>query len=216
MNNYINYLRYFIFIILASFLQSCDQISVLSNKKNSAVAISSVTSSHISEKIPSYNRKFYKHWSDSNRNCLDTRQEILLERSIVAPTLNKKKCKVKAGLWKDFYYAEELVDVKEIDIDHIVPLKNAHESGAHAWPSEKKEIFANDLENLVITNKRYNRQKGSKTIAQWLPVEKEYACKYIHNWIHIKEKYQLKLSPEENQTIAQMGSNCQDFKKISH
>ncbi|WP_372655913.1 HNH endonuclease family protein [Halobacteriovorax sp.] len=140
-----------------------------------------------------YSRKEFKHWTDDDKNCLDTRAEVLKIRSLVE--VNISNCRVVNGLWNDYYYREELSKASDIDIDHIVPLKDAWISGASKWTSKKREEFANDYENLVITNLKYNRRKGAKTPLEWLPVNKNYACKYIAKWILIKEKYELRISP---------------------
>ena len=67
----------------------------------------------------------------------------------------------------------------------------------YSTEKQLKEKFANDPENLVITNRKYNRQKGAKTIAQWLPINFSYACKYYKDWIKIKKKYDLPISKAE-------------------
>ncbi len=153
-----------------------------------------------------YNRKDWKHWIDQDKNCLNTRQEILKERSLVSVQLNPKGCTVVIGKWQDYYHPEVHIHAKKVDIDHLVPLKNAHLSGAREWGKKERQIFANDPENLVITNRSYNRQKGSKGIDGWLPVHKAYACKYLQDWIKIKKKYSLLIQPMEQQAIDI--SNC--------
>lgn len=110
-----------------------------------------------------------------------------------------------SGKWEDYYYPETHTLSKTVDIDHLVPLKLAFDQGGHAWSAEKKERFANDPENLVITNRSYNRKKGAKSIDQWLPVHRTYACKYIRDWKHIKLKYGLKINHSEQATIDQSG-----------
>ena len=155
-----------------------------------------------------YNRKTWKHWTDHDHNCLDTRTEILKARSLIPVTMNKKGCKVKAGKWQDYYFNETLIEAKNVDIDHLVPLKNAHDSGGADWSFERKEKFANDPENLVVTNKKYNRTKSSKGIDQWLPVELSYTCKYVRQWIKIKTKYKLEIKPQEIVTINLLKTKC--------
>ncbi len=149
-----------------------------------------------------YVRSDWPHWIDQDKDCLDTRAEILKQRSLVPVSMNKKGCKVKSGKWKDYYYPETLTQASQVDIDHLIPLKHAHETGAAHWSTSQKEKFANDPENLVITNRRYNRQKGAKGIDEWLPVHKDYACKYITDWIKLKKKYHLILKSAEK------NSNC--------
>jgi hypothetical protein len=156
--------------------------------------------------LSGYDRKQWKHWIDHDNNCLNTRQEILKARSMEPVKLNNRGCKVVFGKWNDYYYPQVHHDAKNVEIDHLVPLKHAHESGGANWTSLRKEQFANDPENLVITFRPYNRTKGAKGIDQWLPINFDYACKYINDWLFIKSKYNLSISPKEQHTIAT--SNC--------
>lgn len=152
-----------------------------------------------------YLRSDWEHWTDKDKDCQNTRQEILIERSLVKVSLNKKGCKVVQGKWMDYYHPEEHIHAKNIDIDHLIPLKHAHDSGAFQWSKDEKKQFANDPDNLVITNRSYNRMKGAKTIAEWLPVNKERACRYIKDWVRIKKKYNLTLQESEKNTIQLSG-----------
>lgn len=152
-----------------------------------------------------YVRSEWEHWIDKDKDCQNTRQEILIERSLIKVKLNKRGCTVLEGKWMDYYYPEEHFLSKNVDIDHLIPLKHAHDSGASKWSKEQKKIFANDPENLVVTNRRYNRVKGAKTIAEWLPVNRERACRYIKDWVQIKRKYSLRLEDAERKTIQTSG-----------
>ena len=187
----------FLFALIFFLLLSCSTKKVV---KDNVVARSS-------HEYP-YNRSEWAHWSDSDGNCLDTRGEILKKRSLISVTLNKKGCKVKSGEWNDYYYPEILFQAAQVDIDHLIPLKHAHLVGAARWSSELKEAFANDPENLVITNRRYNRQKGAKGIHEWLPLNKSYACKYVQDWKKIKKKYALQIGAEENKTYSLLKADC--------
>ncbi len=161
--------------------------------------------------ISSYQRKNWKHWIDEDRDCQNTRAEILSQRSTAQVVFSKNGCTVKRGRWNDYYYPEVLSQAKLIDIDHLVPLKHAHYSGGADWSADKKKHFANDPDNLVITNRRFNRMKGAKGIDQWLPVKIDYACKYTKDWIKIKTKYGLQFSPEENKTIGDLKPKCHNL-----
>lgn len=147
-----------------------------------------------------YHRNAFKHWIDIDKDCQNTRSEILIERSKEKVSFkkrkNKKECTVLSGKWDDFYYPETLTLAKDVDVDHIVPLKNAWISGASYWSKKQREKFANDPENLVLTNKKYNRQKGAKTPLEWTPAIRAYNCKYLEQWIYIKRKYKLRIDPK--------------------
>ena len=145
-------------------------------------------------RIPKYSRSLYGNWRDRDGDCMNTRHEILKDRSL-APT-TKKKCRVITGKWADYYFDEYHTKSSAVEIDHLVPLKEAHVSGAHKWSRKKKVAFANDLDNLVITSSVYNSKKGAQTPLTWAPVDKGYACKYISDWLKIKNKYALMVRKE--------------------
>lgn len=142
-----------------------------------------------------YHRKKFKHWTDEDKDCKNTRAEILEQRSLSKVTYrtrkNGKECVVLTGKWEDYYFPETLQNASDIDIDHVVPLKEAWLSGASFWKAKKRESFANDPENLVITSKHTNRKKGANTPLTWAPSVREYYCKYLKQWIYIKNKYDL-------------------------
>ena len=152
-----------------------------------------------------YDRKEWNHWVDVDRDCQNTRHEILIARTLGNIRFDRKRCNVIKGLWQDYYYPETHTLARAVDIDHLVPLKNAHDTGGAHWDQKQKEKFANDPDNLVITKLSYNRKKGSKGIDGWLPVHKDYACKYIKDWVKIKQKYRLNLTPKEVHSITQAG-----------
>ena len=148
---------------------------------------------------PKYDRKKFKHWIDTDRDCRNRRAEVLKNRSTKPVSYRKSKrglCTVRTGRWDDYYFPEVHTEARMVDIDHVVPLKNAWESGAHAWAPGERELFANDPENLVITNRSYNRQKGAQTPLTWAPINREYYCKYLARWIKIKRKYQLTIDKQ--------------------
>jgi len=160
-----------------------------------------------------YNRSEWNHWIDSDHNCLNTRQEILKSRSLEKVSLNKKGCRVTSGKWNDYYFNKMLSEATSIDIDHLIPLKHANDSGGWKWSAKEKETFANDPENLVITNRKYNREKGAQTIATWLPVDKTYACKYVDHWVKVKKKYKLEIFKDEQATIEGLKPFCEALEK---
>ncbi len=146
-----------------------------------------------------YERKNWKHWSDLDKDGLDTRQEILMR------DFDKQN-----NYWITPYLEKEVRNAGIIDIDHIVPLKEAYLSGGKDWSKEKKEIFANDEENLTVSYLSANRKKGSKDIAKWLP--KFNKCWYIVKFTQIKKKYQLTFDKNEKKVINQYKKICKKTK----
>ena len=85
-----------------------------------------------------YSRSSYKHWIDADKDCQDTRQEVLIVESLEKPTLDKKGCIVISGKWHDPYTDKYFTNPKDLDIDHFIPLKEADKSGAKNWTKEKR------------------------------------------------------------------------------
>lgn len=158
------------------------------------ILITLLFSLNLLAQTPSYDRKEFRHWDDEDRDCRNRRAEVLKDRSLESVTYRKSRrglCTVKTGKWNDFYFDEVQNRASMVDIDHVVPLKNAWDSGAHNWSKFEREQFANDPLNLVITNRKYNRQKGAQTPLTWAPIDRKYYCKYLLRWIKVKQKYEL-------------------------
>lgn len=151
-----------------------------------------------------YNRHKWGGWDDSNHDCLNTRNEVLKKESLI-PVV-QKKCKIVSGRWVDFYSGEALGSPREIDIDHVVPIKHAFSNGAATWTRQQRETFYNDTDNLVVTSRHNNRQKGASDFTNWMPSERRHACKYAERWMKVKTKYDLEVSKEENQNYQLL--NC--------
>ena len=76
----------------------------------------------------------------------------------------------------------------------MVPLKEAHESGAANWSRERKRPYANDLDDpdtLIAVDRRLNRQKGAKDPAEWLPTDEAYQKEYAKAWVTVKLNWGL-------------------------
>ena len=77
----------------------------------------------------------------------------------------ERKCRVETGRWYGAFTGTYVDVPGDWDVDHLVPLKNAHLSGAWIWPASVKEQYANDLgdsDHLIAVTKRANRSKGAK------------------------------------------------------
>jgi hypothetical protein len=98
-----------------------------------------------------------------------------------------------------------------LDLDHVVPLKFAHGHGADKWSREKKQTFANDLDNLLLVNASLNRQKGAKGLDEWLPPNHVYLCEYITHFNTVIAKYELSYIPSEQRVVDKMVKACTTF-----
>ena len=148
-----------------------------------------------------YERKTWKHWIDEDRDCQNARHEVLIEESI-GPVLfkNDEGCSVLSGNWIDPYSGLEITDATTLDIDHLVPLKEAHESCGFAWDTEKRRSYANDLvdpNHSIAESRGLNRQKGASDPAEWLPLNLEYQFAYAQAQVGVKLRWDLAADKRE-------------------
>jgi hypothetical protein len=157
---------------------------------------------------PPYDRKDYRHWIDADGDCQNARHEVLIEESLEPVTYKDQgNCKVATGLWRGPYTGELIRDASKLDIDHLIPLKEAHESGGFAWSNERRSQFANDLsspESLVATTARANRSKGAKDPSEWLPKDETFYREYARAWIAVKLKWGLTADAAEIAVLRQI------------
>lgn len=153
--------------------------------------------------IEPYDRETWPHWIDADADCQNTRHEMLILMSLQPVTFKERRpCKVIKGLWRDAYTGEMIDDPDKLDVDHYVPLAEAHRSGGYAWSIERRRAFANDPFGLVLTRKSINRGKGDKDPAQWLPPLAELRCGYVQKWGEIKRAWGLEMDGTEQRAIA--------------
>ena len=158
-----------------------------------------------------YDRDLYPHWIDADGDCQDTRQEVLIAESRVPVRMTADGCRVVSGEWFDPYTGQVFTDPGRLDIDHLVPLAEAHRSGADQWTEEWREAFANDLdldESLIAVSASANRSKADQDPAEWLPPRRAYRCEYARAWLAVKDRWGLHIDPEEARAIAHALSDC--------
>ena len=116
--------------------------------------------------LPAYDRDDWNHWTDRDSDCQDTRQEVLVAESTTEVAhRTDRRCRVVTGRWLVPYSATVVTAPGDLDVDHMAPLANARESGAWDWPAERRELYANYLEepeHLIAVTARANRSKGAR------------------------------------------------------
>lgn len=140
--------------------------------------------------VPGYSRAKFPHWVTQYGSC-DTR-EVVLQRD-GADVTQDAQCRAVSGSWLSAYDGLVLDAASKVDIDHIVPLKEAWRSGASRWTTEQRRAFANDLQRsqLIAVSARCNRAKGDKDPANWQPELGGYRCMYGRAWVGVKDAYGL-------------------------
>ncbi len=159
-----------------------------------------------------YDREaMYGRWRDADGDGLNTRHEVLAMESLIPVTMDDQGRNVTAGLWFDPYTGLTFVDPGDVDIDHLVPLKEAHQSGAHAWDNDKRRLYTNDLDNpghLISVDDGTNQSKGHKDPAEWLPPNENFHCAYVMAWVHVKRTWQLSVDADEAEVIRDVLAGC--------
>lgn len=161
-----------------------------------------------------YDRDDWRHWVDTDRDCQDTRAEVLITESL-SPLLfaTGERCRVTAGEWRGPWSGERFTDAGDLDIDHHVPLGHAHESGGWQWSADRKRAYANDLSNpaaLQATKASVNRSKGKQPPDQWRPENRAGWCRYAADWITVKAEWELTVTAAEVATLREMLDTCDD------
>ena len=163
--------------------------------------------------FPSYDRdEWHPRWRDHDRDCQDTRQEVLVAESIGVVTFSSAdECRVAMGEWHGEYTGLVITDPGGLDVDHLVPLANAHRSGGWAWDMVRKEAYANDLAydgHLIAVQNSANRSKGSKGPEEWRPAVEAYWCQYAIDWVTIKNAWGLTATQAEFEALGEMLATC--------
>ena len=159
--------------------------------------------------------QFGQAWADVDRNGCDTRNDIL-KRDLTAEVFKEKtrECVVLSGTLIDPFSGETINFVRgntssmEVQIDHVVALSNAWQTGAFKLSIKERTAFANDPLNLLAVKGRLNSQKGDGDAATWLPPLKSYRCDYVSRQIAVKIKYKLWFTAPEKEAMVRILKSC--------
>lgn len=160
-----------------------------------------------------YVRTKFKHWitiSRSGQVGCDSRKSVIIDEALVKPTI-EKGCVLTGGKWLSIYDNVEVTDAGKLDVDHMVPLAEAWDSGASAWTDLKRQQYANDMtdpRHLIAVTGSSNRSKSDQDPADWVPTNKTYLCEYIANWVSIKVRWSLTVDQKELDTLKKDSASC--------
>ena len=152
------------------------------------------------ERPQGYSRSKFKHWVDADGDSCDTREEVLIAESTSRAQVDAYGCKVIEGDWLSPYDNAAHTNPSALDIDHMIPLKEAWDSGAWAWSAMQRQLFANDLtdsRSLIAVTAGQNRSKSDRDPSNWLPPQTQYRCTYLAEWVAIKSHWKLSMDQSE-------------------
>ena len=157
-----------------------------------------------------YERTKFRHWIDADRDGCNTRQEVLKAEAVIAPEQGPN-CTLTGGEWYSPYDDTYFTAARALDIDHLVPLAEAWDSGASAWTAKEREAYANDLGDpraLIAVSAASNRSKADQDPATWQPPAAGYRCTYATDWVAVKTRWGLAIDNVELSALADILSAC--------
>lgn len=181
-------------------------------------ALSALATLQVKGRAPKtgYSRdQFGPSWSDVDQNGCDTRNDVL-DRDLINVTYKDgtRGCVVASGTLLDPYTATRIEFVRgndtstKVQIDHVVALSNAWQTGAQQLTLQQRTELANDPYNLLAVDGPANAQKGDKDIATWEPNNKHFLCEYTARQIGVKAKYNLWVTQPEHDRMAAILNSC--------
>jgi hypothetical protein len=154
--------------------------------------------------------QFGDGWEDVN-GC-DTRNRIL-NRDLTEVAVNEK-CQVVSGVLHDPYtdkviaFSRGETSSQSVQIDHVVALSNAWQTGAQQLTLDQRKQLANDPLELLAVDGEANQQKSDGDAATWLPPNKAFRCQYVARQIAVKAKYQLWVTVAEKDAMTRVLVSC--------
>lgn len=166
----------------------------------------------LAEDRTGYERAQFKHWIDADKDGCSTRAEVLKAEAVIAPTQGAR-CTLSGGEWHSPYDDRYLQGPGSLDIDHMVPLAEAWDSGASGWSAKEREAYANDLGDdraLIAVSASSNRSKADQDPSSWLPPAAGYRCQYVTDWVADKTRWGLSIDTTEHAALTDILAHCPD------
>lgn len=167
---------------------------------------------------PAYEREsFGENWADIDGNGCSQRDDVLARDLVDAV---REKCTVLSGTLRDPYSGRKLgitsdraaagddTGITRVRVDHVVSLRAAHEGGAWRWSPERRQQFANSLENLLAVDRDSAREKGSRGPAAWLPSDDGFVCEYAIRYTWIATAWELAVPKADRAALVSALTDC--------
>lgn len=171
--------------------------------------------------------RYFGGWASNGCGSATTRDTILA-RDLKGAVKNPR-CQVTSGTLADPYTGRTIQfrrgrnTSSAVQIDHVVALLDAWESGARDWDQAKRVQYANSPDVLLASDGPANMAKGSGLDVNgtalyrpqdsgapdvWMPDNKAYRCDYMAKRATIKSKWGLTMTPREKQQTVSVLSQC--------
>jgi subtilisin-like proprotein convertase family protein len=157
-----------------------------------------------------YDRDLFPLWVDADGDGCNARYEVLIAESVTTPTVGSG-CSLSGGRWYSYYDGATWTAPADVDIDHVVPLAEAWDSGARNWTTAQRRSFANDLGDdrpLAAVTDNVNQSKGDRDPAEWMPPISGVHCRYVGEWAAVKTRWGLTVDTAEKSALTSVANGC--------
>jgi hypothetical protein len=154
-----------------------------------------------------YNRDLFPHWITISGAC-NTRETVLKRDG--SGVVTDSACAATSGSWYSPFDGATWTLASDVDIDHLVPLAEAWDSGARNWSTAQRQAFANDLTRpqLLAVTDNVNQTKGDQDPTTWMPSRTAYHCTYARAWVQVKYYYGLSVDSAEKSALTGYLAGC--------
>jgi hypothetical protein len=157
-----------------------------------------------------YSRENFEHWVDIDGAGCTTRHRVLAAQAIaLKPRSNPLDCRVVEGEWELLFNGgRHIGSASEIDVDHVVALAEAWDSGAAEWDATQRRTFANDPLNLIVASRLVNQEKADLDAGEWTPPDARARCLTATKIALTKWRYRLSIDEAERRGLVRMARHC--------
>ncbi|WP_030931916.1 HNH endonuclease family protein [Streptomyces sp. NRRL S-646] len=154
-----------------------------------------------------YDRDLFPTWITISGTC-NTREYVIKRDG--SNVVTNSACTATSGSWYSQYDGVTTTDPSTFDIDHLVPLAEAWDSGASDWTTAQRQAFANDVTRpqLIAVSASSNRSKSDQDPAEWVPTRSAYVCTYVRAWVQVKYYYDLSVDSAEKSALTSYLAGC--------
>jgi hypothetical protein len=144
-----------------------------------------------------------------------TSHDVILSRDLRKVAFSTgSTCRVASGVLFDPYTAKwawfsRTAALNQVDLDYVVPLQNAWQTGAANWGSTIRNAFANDPLELHAAAAATVTAKAGRDASGWLPPDADFKCAYVIEQIEVKVKYTMSVLPAEKDAMSAALASCQ-------
>ena len=157
-----------------------------------------------------YRRTLFPIWKDADHDGCNTRNEVLIAEAVRKPAVSAS-CALTGGRWYSYYDRRYWTLATDLDIDHVVPLAEAWDSGARRWTTARRQAYANDLgdkRSLVAVTDNVNQAKGDQDVGTWMPPAASARCRYLGEFVAVKLRWRLTVNILEKRAMTTYAAAC--------